>query len=295
MLAATLTVAAVLATAPHGAAAAPGAEVTRTAGTTQATLVYRRLQHFGPGDDYFSDARVRIARVGPVGLRGARAAASPPRAGSPVRGETRTFVVRDLDGDGEPEVMLELDSAGAHCCAWTRVYRWSAAAGTYVPAAHFWGNTSSRPTVTDLDGDDRPELVSTDDRFAYDFNGYAGSVRPIQIWSYARGGFRDVTRRHRDQVRRDAARLWRLYVADRRALPGSARGVLPAWAAELYLLGERARARSRAAERGTARLSAAGGRRAARSGGVRRGGSAAAAAHRLRGLSREPVDELSQS
>ena len=242
MLAATLTVAAVLATAPHGASAGQSAEVTRSAGTTQATLVYRRLQHFGAGDDYFSDARVRISRAGRQ-VFAERVPLHPRLApGSPVRGETRTFVVRDLDGDGEPEVMLELDSAGAHCCAWTRVYRWSAAGGTYVPVAHFWGNASSRPTVIDLDGDERPELVSTDDRFAYDFNGYAGSVRPIQIWSYARGAFRDVTPSYADQVRRDASRLWRLYVADRSTLPGSARGVLPAWAAELYLLGERARA-----------------------------------------------------
>ena len=90
--------------------------------------------------------------------------------------------------------MVELDSGGAHCCAWARVYRYDGAHGGYVPVGHFWGNASSRPTIVDVDGDGRPEFVSTDDRFAYDFNGYAGSVRPIQIWSYARGRFHDVTR-----------------------------------------------------------------------------------------------------
>ena len=280
MLAATLTVAAALATAPHGAAAAPGAELTRTAGTTQATLVYRRLQHFGPGDDYFSDARVRIGRSG-QSVFAERVPLHPRRApGEPGARRHRTFVVarprrrRRARGDARARLgrraLLRLDCASTAGAPLT---------GTYVPAAHFWGNTSSRPTVADLDGDDRPELVSTDDRFAYDFNGYAGSVRPIQIWSYARGGFRDVTRRHRDEVRRDAARLWRLYVADRRALPGSARGVLPAWAAELYLLGERARADRglRNAARPGYLLPAVDGLRDP--GGVRRGGSAAAAAH----------------
>jgi hypothetical protein len=67
-------------------------------------------------------------------------------------------------------------------------------------------------------------------------------VRPIQIWSYADGGFRDVTRLHPQLVRRDAARLWRVYVDDRQKLPGSARGILPAWAAELYLVGQGGRA-----------------------------------------------------
>jgi hypothetical protein len=235
-------VALLVAPAAQAADGAGRAQITRSAGGIQATLDYRRLQPLGPGDDYFGNARVRISRDG----RPAFAERVPlhPRlaSGSPVRGETRTFVVRDLDADGEPEVMLELDSAGAHCCAWTRVYRWNAAASAYAPAAHFWGNTSSRPTITDVDGDGHVEFVSTDDRFAYDFNGYAGSVRPIQIWSYARGRFRDVTRRHPGLVRMDAARLWRFYVKDRRTLPGSARGLLPAWAAELYLLGEGARA-----------------------------------------------------
>src|SRR5262249_42202774 len=85
-------------------------------------------------------------------------------------------------------------------------------------------------------------FLSTDDRFAYDFNGYAGSVRPIQIWTFDRGAFHDVTRLHPALVRDDAARLWGLYLQDRRSLPGSARGLLPAWAAEQYLLGSAARA-----------------------------------------------------
>jgi hypothetical protein len=235
---ATAAVAALLASAAHAGAA----EIARSAGETHATLVYRPLQHLGPGDDSFADAHVRISRGGEQAFA-ERVPLHPRLApGTPVRGQTRTFAVRDLDGDGEPEVILELDSAGAHCCAWTRVYRWDAAAGTYAPAGHFWGNASSRPTLADTDADGRPEFASTDDRFAYDFNGYAGSVRPIQIWSYARGVFRDVTREHTHVLRRDAACLWRLYVEDRRSLPGSARGLLPAWAAELYLLGEGARA-----------------------------------------------------
>src|SRR4051794_12425838 len=169
----------VCATATGASDATPPTSLTRSAASTDATLRYRTLQHFGRGDDYFADARIRISRAGRQ-VFAERVPLHPRLApGSPVRGETRAFVVRDLDGDREPEVMLELDSAGAHCCAWTRVYRWDAAAGTYAPAAHFWGNASSRPTTADVDHDGRPEFVSTDDRFAYDFNGYAGSVRPI--------------------------------------------------------------------------------------------------------------------
>jgi len=224
--------------------------VTRTNGATTATLVYRRLQDLGTGDDYFTDARVLITRSGRELFREHVPLHAGLDAGSPVQGDTRSLAVRDLDGDGEPEVMLQLDSGGAHCCAWTRVYRYDAARRRYAPVVHFWGNFSSQPTIADTDGDGRPELVSTDDRFAYDFNGYAGSVRPIQIWSYAHGRFTDVTRSHPRLVRRDAARLWGFYVKGRRSLPGSARGLLPAWAAELYLVGEGARADAELANAG---------------------------------------------
>src|SRR5262249_2375862 len=163
-------VVAFVATAP-GSAASRGGDltVTRTQGQTEATLVYRRLQALGPGDDYFADGRIRISRVG-VQLFRERVPLDPRlEHGSPVPGETRGFSIRDLDGDSEPEVMLQLDSGGAHCCSWTRVYRY--AGGRYSPVAHFWGNASSAPTLEDVDGDARPEFVSTDDRFAYDFNG----------------------------------------------------------------------------------------------------------------------------
>jgi hypothetical protein len=86
-----------------------------------------------------------------------------------------------------------------------------------------------------LDRDGRAEFLSQDDRFAYDFDGYAGSVRPIQIWAYDRGVFRDVTRRYREEIRRDAADIWRLYLKHRGKR--SVRGILPAWAADQYMLG----------------------------------------------------------
>jgi hypothetical protein len=227
---------------PARSEAAPAGEVTRASGSIHATLLYRKLQDLGANDDYFAGGRVRISRGGKT-ILDERVPLDPRlAAGTPVQGDTASFVVRDVDGDREPEVMLELDSGGAHYCAWARLYRYAGARDGYVPVVHFWGNTSSSPTIVDVDGDGRPEFVSTDDRFAYDFNGYAGSVRPIQIWSYAHGRFRDVTRDHPQLVRRDALRLWRLYLKDRRELPGSARGILPAWAAEQYLLGHGAQA-----------------------------------------------------
>src|SRR5262249_52496062 len=132
--------------------------------------------------------------------------------------EARTFgpslIVRDLDGDGEPEVMLTVNWNGMQCCSWTRFYRYDRARRTYVVDQHFWADFKAEPVVRDLDGDGRPELRSLDDRFSRRFADMG--LWPLQIWSYRAGRVHDVTRRFPRQLRRDAADLWRLYVKDRR-------------------------------------------------------------------------------
>ena len=209
--------------------------INRDVGRTRASLVYRReltLRH----NDWFSDPRVRISRGG-TQLFSETVPPIDRRYGNGVYGDTSSFTLRDLDGDREPEVMVELNWNGAHCCAWSRVYRYARSRGTYVPAVHFWGDDAASPRLHDLNGDGRPEFRSVDARFAYAFASYAGSVFPIQIWSYRRGRFRDVTRRFPAEIRRDAGKLWRLYLRERRKEDETVRGILPAWAAEEYLLG----------------------------------------------------------
>ena len=211
--------------------------IKREAGSTRATLVYRRDDAFPRGSDWFTDARMRISRDG----KELYSEVVPPSPeGDPaygVFGETGSFEVRDLDGDDEPEVLLELNWNGTHCCDWSRIYRYDTARHTYVPGNHMWGNASAAPKLHDLDRDGRPEFISQDDRFAYDFGGYVGSVRPIRIWAYEQGTFRDVTRRYPTQIERDAAEIWRLYEKYRGKRDGSVRGILPAWAADEYMLG----------------------------------------------------------
>lgn len=207
--------------------------ITRQARRTQASLVYRREGTFRH-TDWFSDPRIRISRDGKLLL-----AETVPRIDRhfDVLGETSSFAVRDLDGDREPEVMLELNLGGPHCCAWTRVYRYARSSGRYRAVVHFWGDDAASPRVRDLNHDGKPEFVSVDARFAYAFAPYAGSFFPIQIWSYRHGRFRDVSRRFPRPVGRDAASLWRRYVHLRRKRDETARGILPAWAADEYLLG----------------------------------------------------------
>jgi hypothetical protein len=197
-------------------------------GTVQAQLSY----------DYhayrFGNPRLTIQRAG-VTLRDA-----------PVRAPRREFdaqpanyfahrksvFVRDLDGDREPEVYLDLYAGGAHCCWYTEVFRY--AAGRYSLQTQIWWNVGYRSA--DLDRDGLLEFVSGDNRFAYEFADFAESRWPIQIWSYRAGRFTDVTRRFPAAIARDARALFRSQT-NRRYFPATNHGVLAAWAADECLLG----------------------------------------------------------
>ena len=146
--------------------------------------------------------------------------------GGPVR-------VRDLDRDGEPEVLVDFYSGGAHCCFYTDVYRYVPRLATYRPTIRLWGNLS--PRLVDIGSDGRPEFRTADDRFAYVFTCFACSAFPIQIFRFDHGRFVDVTRRFPRLVRRDAARLYAQYTLDARNRP-DLRGILAAWLADQYLL-----------------------------------------------------------
>jgi streptogramin lyase len=208
--------------------------LTRRSGATTATLTYRRLDTFD-GTDSFTDGRIAISRHG----RSVFQEAFPPaRLGDQpfaLHGDTSRFRVLDLDADGEPEIDVRLNSNGTHCCTWERVYRYDRGSRGYVAVSHFWGN--NEPKLKDVDGNGTPEFLYWDDRFAYDFCGYAGSLRPIQIWSYEAGRFHNITRRYPRLIARDARTLWRLSLESRGRKNACVQGILPAWAADQYLLG----------------------------------------------------------
>jgi hypothetical protein len=145
------------------------------------------------------------------------------------------LAVRDLNGDGEPEVLVDAFSGGAHCCALTEILHFTGPAYSTLEA--YWGNTGY--DLADLDGDGRPELVASDDAFAGAFSSYAASFFPPRVLDYdpaAKGGFRDVTRGFRSVVRKNLGQaLHSLRTARRRHY--ETLGIVAAYAADLYLLG----------------------------------------------------------
>ena len=217
------------------ATATPARADTQTAslGAVKATLSFRS------DDGAYRDLRLTIVRSGRVLYDAAPEDKSCNDVCFPGRlAGGRSVHVRDLDADGEPEVIADLYTGGAHCCSLARVYRFDG--GAYRETTHDFGNALYR--LGDIDGDRRAEFVSSDDRLAYEFTAYAFSVFPVQIWSYADGGFSDATNRFPARVRADASRAWRVYREAYRRREFPPRGAAAAWAADEYRLGKRASA-----------------------------------------------------
>jgi hypothetical protein len=230
-LAALVAASATLVVTPTAGAANPRHVMEKAvAGDVEATFSY----DYSPSSSRFTSPHLTISRAGSdlydAGLRPISPGVDVDPAG--YFSHRKSVTARDLDGDGEPEVLLDLYSGGAHCCWYTEAYRYASSTGSYVRATRVWGNTDYR--LADLDGDGLPEFASSDDRFAYIFTDFADSAFPVQIWRFRNGAFRDVTRRFPALIRHDARRDWRsAFTKQRRA---ENRGLLAAWAADQCLL-----------------------------------------------------------
>jgi subtilisin-like proprotein convertase family protein len=186
-------------------------------------------------NSYFGRTHVTIRRHGRVALAAPLsrfACRDCPTSGLETL-STQPLRIRGLDGDGEPEVLVDLYTGGAHCCFYTVILRYDG--GTYRGTVAFWGDPGYG--LRDLDRNGRPELVTADDRFAYSFTFYAASFLPVRVESYDHGTLTDVTSSFPALVRADAASLWSEYLKIRRNRDDDVRGVLAAWVADEYRLG----------------------------------------------------------
>lgn len=152
-------------------------------------------------------------------------------------GDRGSLEIVDLDQSGEPEVLLNLSSGGAHCCFSTRIYAFTGGAPPYVSILHDWGNAGYR--LEDLDGDKKLEFVTGDDRFDTAFTSHAASRRPPQVWHYANGRLVNVTRDYPALIEKDAAECWKAFeeLSPKDPTGDEVRGVLAAYLADQSLLG----------------------------------------------------------
>jgi hypothetical protein len=232
LLATTVLLAALAAAAPSAASAALKTE-TATGGVVKAVLTYK----VGPGLYNVSGTHLTINRSGATVLD-ADVPEPCNQCGVVPAGATggKSLQIADLDGDGEPEVLLDIYTGGAHCCTYSWIYRFTGTSYTGTPAT--WGDVGY--TIKDLDGDGIPELRSYDDRFAYAFTDYADTWFPPAIWQFRAGKLNDVTRNYPALIRSDARRALRVY-RGRARHDRDLRGVVAAYVADQYLLGHGSR------------------------------------------------------
>lgn len=229
LLATTVLLAAVAVAAPSAASAATKTE-TVTKGAVQAVLTYDK----GPGLFNVSGTHLKIVRSGVTALDTDVPEPCPGCGTIPAGasgGTAKSLQIADLDGDGEPEVLLDIYTGGAHCCVDTWIYRFTGSSYVGTPAQ--WGDVGY--TLKDLDGDGVPELRSFDDRFAYAFTDFADSWFPPEIWQFRAGKLNNVTRKYPKLIRSDAKRTLRL-IRGRARHKRDLRGVVAAYVADQYLL-----------------------------------------------------------
>jgi hypothetical protein len=216
------------------AAASPRPHVERaSAGAVEATFAYS----YDPTAFRFTRQRLTIVREGVTSF--SALLRKPPAGGfnaqpSGYFTHRRSVSVTDIDGDGEPEVVLDLYWGGAHCCWYSQVYRYVPATKHYAPLVHIWGNFGY--VLADLDHDGRQEIVTRDDRFSYAFASFADSRWPVRILAYRDGKLTVVTKSYPTEVKRDSASLWHEAMARGRR-QASNQGMMAAWAADQCLLG----------------------------------------------------------
>jgi hypothetical protein len=228
-----LILGAVFATALTVAAAALASTQTAHSGDVSATYGFK-----GSYPNY-SGERLTITKAGtvvydqPVVSRfcGTQCA---PGAPQPKLSSVR---VLDLEHNGQPDVVLDLFSGGAHCCGIEQVFSFDPGSNTYVKTERNFGDYGAQ--VVDLRHDGRIEFLSADDAFAYAFTSFAASGLPIQILAFSNRHFRDVTRQYPKLIAKDATRWLRLFKGMAKQHYQDSVGVIAAWAADEELLGHR--------------------------------------------------------
>jgi hypothetical protein len=231
LLTTVLVVAGLIALIPSAASAKLKTE-TVTGGAVKAVLTYN------VGSDLFdvTGTHLAITRAGAIVLD---TDVPEPCNGCGIMpagsggGTAKSLQVADLDGDGEPEVLLDLYTGGAHCCVVTWIYRFTGS--TYIGTPAQWGDVGY--TLKDLNHDGVPELSSSDDRFAYAFTAYAGTWFPPQIWQFRTGVLTNVTRSFPAAIRSNAKRALRTIHRYQRRKQVDVRSVIAAYVADQYLLG----------------------------------------------------------
>jgi hypothetical protein len=237
ILAFGLTLALVCGPAAAGAAepSSVSAEASAQEGGVRAVLTYR--EGLGGPLPYF-DLKLAITSSGIPAYEQAVGSHLCPSGCEPetleiAQSKASPVAVTDLEGNGQPDVVLELSTGGAHCCAVVQVLTYDPGTMAYLLAEHDFGDPGALLRI--IEGDPHPVFESGDDRFAYEFGSYAESAFPLEVLGFQQGRFVNLTRFFPKQIAAQAASLLKGFREDRRR--GEGLGAIAAWAADEELLG----------------------------------------------------------
>jgi hypothetical protein len=214
-------------------AGATATSQTASSGDVSATFT------FSGHTSHFSHERLTISQAGAVlyrqpvvsGVCGSQCA-----PGSAFTQQS-SLQVLDLEHNGQPDVVLNLFTGGAHCCLVDQVFSLDPTTMTYVKTERNFGDPGAQ--IVDLRHEGRFEFLTADDSFAYAFTDFAASGLPIQIFTFGARHFTDVTRQYPRLIAKDASRWMRIFRSLAKSHYRDSVGVAAAWAADEELLGHR--------------------------------------------------------
>lgn len=148
---------------------------------------------------------------------------------------TGSVLLKDLDRNGTPEVIVQTFSGGAHCCTNTLIYSWQKDRFHKIETGQLDGTGGD---FKDLNGDGKLEFVSYDQSFLYRFSSYAGSFPPSKIYTFTNGKLIDTTRQYPKFLRSVAWRMYQTTLESKRNSDREKNGVLAGYVAQKALLGE---------------------------------------------------------
>jgi hypothetical protein len=245
LIPACVAIALTLIAAPVAGAATQHKTETATQGMVTATLTYDLPQPFQAANVQLAITRggvpATVANAGAVEAVGANKDCVEFCKGAlPVDGldgsDQKSLTIADLNGDGEPEVIVDLFTGGAHCCSLSAIYGWNAQTSTYDRLVWNWGDPGY--SLKKLGTGPQTQLVTADDRFAYAFCAYVCSAMPTQVLQYTGTTLVDVTKQYPALARADVKSL-------RKGIASSAKhkdyffelkGLLAPLCADYYLL-----------------------------------------------------------
>ena len=143
-------------------------------------------------------------------------------------------VVR-LSPNGPLDIVLDLYSGGAHCCAIEQVYYFDSLTVKYKKVEHNFGDPGIKLVPLGKGGSDL--FLTADDRFAYAFTDYAASGMPIEIESFSHGTFQPVTKEFPQLIAKDATQYRDAFFESASTKYDDTVGLAAAWAADEDMLG----------------------------------------------------------